>query len=302
MSGIYHSWNGTVLTVTSDSGTSSADLQGAMGVRGPQGVPGDGPANVEQLEERVEDLESIAGGYVSWDNFHEELESALECYPSLDTIESMVAENKAVIVTANSDNVTDYSSQEIYEFIQEGKAVYLHLWGNTYMLCSTSTESEAKFESSYLNTITGTDGKTYDVQRFRLFYVADNRLRQNSLDTPGKEYIDAKNAFIITVNGSTPSATNAEIHAAAVSGREVYLFLWSSTYVKATYIAPTYAWFEGTYLSTETVEDKTYSVVKYRLFTIENDRYKQNTQNLPKLDYIVDLEKRVAALEAQLNG
>jgi hypothetical protein len=40
---ITHSWNGTVLTITSDSGTSSADLKGAqgdMGVRGAQGIPG----------------------------------------------------------------------------------------------------------------------------------------------------------------------------------------------------------------------------------------------------------------------
>lgn len=44
MSGIYHEWNGTVLTITSDSGTSSADLKGAKGddgCRGAQGVKGD---------------------------------------------------------------------------------------------------------------------------------------------------------------------------------------------------------------------------------------------------------------------
>ena len=35
---ITHKWNGTTLTITSDSGTSSCDLQGA---RGPQGEPGD---------------------------------------------------------------------------------------------------------------------------------------------------------------------------------------------------------------------------------------------------------------------
>jgi hypothetical protein len=38
--GISHSWNGTVLTITSDSGTSSADLKGDMGIRGPQGRTG----------------------------------------------------------------------------------------------------------------------------------------------------------------------------------------------------------------------------------------------------------------------
>ena len=40
---IYHRWDGTVLTITSDSGTSSADLKGEKGdtgIRGPQGIQG----------------------------------------------------------------------------------------------------------------------------------------------------------------------------------------------------------------------------------------------------------------------
>jgi hypothetical protein len=40
---IEHSWNGTILTIKSDSGTSSMDLKGDkgdIGVRGPQGAPG----------------------------------------------------------------------------------------------------------------------------------------------------------------------------------------------------------------------------------------------------------------------
>lgn len=37
---ITHSWKGTVLTITSDAGTSSMDLAGATGCRGPQGRPG----------------------------------------------------------------------------------------------------------------------------------------------------------------------------------------------------------------------------------------------------------------------
>ena len=43
---IEHSWNGTVLTITSDSGTSSCDLKGDKGddgIRGPQGSPGTTP-------------------------------------------------------------------------------------------------------------------------------------------------------------------------------------------------------------------------------------------------------------------
>lgn len=37
---IYHEWNGTVLTITSDSGTSSADLKGGKGDTGPRGPQG----------------------------------------------------------------------------------------------------------------------------------------------------------------------------------------------------------------------------------------------------------------------
>ena len=40
---IFHEWVGTVLTITSDSGTSSCDLKGSIGdtgARGPQGIPG----------------------------------------------------------------------------------------------------------------------------------------------------------------------------------------------------------------------------------------------------------------------
>ena len=37
---ITHEWNGTILTITSDSGTSSVDLKGATGDTGPRGAQG----------------------------------------------------------------------------------------------------------------------------------------------------------------------------------------------------------------------------------------------------------------------
>lgn len=40
MSGITHEWNGTILTITSDSGTSSMDLKGQVGDDGPRGPQG----------------------------------------------------------------------------------------------------------------------------------------------------------------------------------------------------------------------------------------------------------------------
>ena len=68
---IKHKWNGTILTITSDSGTSSCDLKGKQGddgVRGPQGPAGlildeygnvvfDGFATEQYVDERLEDIE-----------------------------------------------------------------------------------------------------------------------------------------------------------------------------------------------------------------------------------------------------
>lgn len=55
---IKHEWNGSILTITSDSGTSSCDLLGPKGddgCRGPQGAHGEGArVTAEQVNEAVE--------------------------------------------------------------------------------------------------------------------------------------------------------------------------------------------------------------------------------------------------------
>lgn len=69
---ISHEWNGTVLTITSDSGTSSMDLKGDKGCRGPQGPAGiiiDDLGNIDwngyATEVYVQDLISeVEGGSV----------------------------------------------------------------------------------------------------------------------------------------------------------------------------------------------------------------------------------------------
>ncbi len=74
MGNIYHSWNGTTLTITSDSGTSSADLKGAIGVRGPQGPYGilyDAAGNV-------------VSGYVSTEYFESMVSVLLERMSALE--------------------------------------------------------------------------------------------------------------------------------------------------------------------------------------------------------------------------
>lgn len=75
MSGIYHEWNGTILTITSDSGTSSADLKGATGdtgIRGPQGPMGNSQTidlenyyTKEQVDTAIENVEVDLTGYAT---------------------------------------------------------------------------------------------------------------------------------------------------------------------------------------------------------------------------------------------
>jgi hypothetical protein len=85
MSGIYHSWDGTVLTITSDAGTSSADLKGDDGVRGPQGPAGILP--VEQLNELLAnipvaqsyDSDEVPGGDFTGFDWVKYLDGRVEC-------------------------------------------------------------------------------------------------------------------------------------------------------------------------------------------------------------------------------
>lgn len=74
MGNIYHSWNGTTLTITSDSGTSSVDLKGDIGLRGPQGPYGilyDAAGNA-------------VSGYVSTEYFESMVSVLLERMSSLE--------------------------------------------------------------------------------------------------------------------------------------------------------------------------------------------------------------------------
>ena len=111
---------------------------------------------------------------------------------AIDSIEA----GKAVIVTV-SGSTPSHTSQEIYDLIQDGKVVYLHLWGNTFTVCTGCTASEAKFENSYVTSVTGDDGKTYSAQAFRLLLIRNGSYAATSETVPTKAYIDAQIAYYL---------------------------------------------------------------------------------------------------------
>lgn len=96
---IKHSWNGTVLTITSDSGTSSCDLKGRQGddgIRGPQGPAGivvdadgqlifEGIATEQYVDDKIANIE--ISGTVDLSNYYTkaEIDATLENFETTGT-------------------------------------------------------------------------------------------------------------------------------------------------------------------------------------------------------------------------
>lgn len=114
MAGITHEWDGAVLTVTSDAGTSSANLQGPKGDVGPRGPQG--PAGVIYNEdgELVLDLSMYAT--------YEDMEAAIE---NIDVDLSDYPTELEVANTLNNYATKNYVSTQIAQAQLEGAEVDL---------------------------------------------------------------------------------------------------------------------------------------------------------------------------------
>ena len=116
MNGISHSWNGTVLTITSDSGTSSCDLKGEKGDDGVRGAQGSGIASKEDIDNALVDYMNV--------NYPEGL--------ALEVDDTLSIEGQAADAKATGDAIANIS-------IDMNMIVdYLHPIGSIYM----TTESE----------------------------------------------------------------------------------------------------------------------------------------------------------------
>lgn len=113
---ITHSWNGTVLTVTSDSGTSSADLQGGKGdtgVRGPQGPAGvivnpDGTIDTSAYATETyvnEKIAQVEAGSVDLSNYYTKTQTTalLDNYATKTYVQEQISN-----IEAGSVDLTNY--------------------------------------------------------------------------------------------------------------------------------------------------------------------------------------------------
>ena len=117
---ITHSWNGTVLTITSDSGTSSADLQGSKGdtgIRGPQGPAGvivnpDGTIDTSAYATETyvnEKIAQVEAGSVDLSNYYTKTQTTalLDNYATKTYVQEQISN-----IQAGSVDLTNYYTKE----------------------------------------------------------------------------------------------------------------------------------------------------------------------------------------------
>lgn len=130
---ITHVWNGTILTITTDSGTSSADLKGAkgdMGIRGPQGAPGNTTtadltayATKDYVDEALKnvkpetpEVEVDLSDYYTKEETDDKIQTAVGAIPSVDltgyATEQFVQDKITEAQLGDEVDLTGYATEE----------------------------------------------------------------------------------------------------------------------------------------------------------------------------------------------
>lgn len=179
---IYHSWNGTVLTITSDSGTNSMNLKGDDGCRGPQG-PAGGAINDVSLIDKTLTIENYAadakavgdmltgakitdtkqGEIIAIDEAANAPLQGLKIYGKSQNVLSNVGSDGAVSITVCGKNLFDFQKGvSLITYTTSAGAVAekygydIHLPAGTYSLKAYGTNT-----NSYIyGLITDADGNT----------------------------------------------------------------------------------------------------------------------------------------------
>ena len=107
-----------------------------------------------------------------------------------------VEAQKALVVTV-SGSTSSHTSQQIFDAILAGRAVYLKMWSGTYMALSWATADEIVFEASQITSVIAADGKSYGAQNFRLYRIFGDRYYSGSGKMVSQEYVDAQIAYYL---------------------------------------------------------------------------------------------------------
>lgn len=127
--GITHEWNGTVLTITSDSGTSSADLKGEKGDTGIRGAQGEKGKTGEFDAELLDGTLTEAKAYTDTEVATVSAEAAAAMEKAV-TAETIAKANRGAYVFDAEEQLNEWLADETNrESLQDGDSFYLRAYG-----------------------------------------------------------------------------------------------------------------------------------------------------------------------------
>lgn len=120
---ITHSWNGTILTITSDSGTSSMDLKGGQGDIGPRGAQGpagiiinpdgtinfNGYATETYVDQKIAEVEMSDANL---ENYYTKEETLALIPNTSDFATQVYVDNAIAAIDIPETDLTDYATKE----------------------------------------------------------------------------------------------------------------------------------------------------------------------------------------------
>lgn len=257
MSGeIKHEWSGSVLTITSDAGTSSADLQGPKGDTGPRGPQG--PAGL-LLDEHGEVKIDLSKYYTS-----EEVDAKLE---NVDLTGYATEEFVKVMVDNSQPNLTEYATKN-YVSTEIAKAqlsggggtgeVDLSGYATKDDLANISINIDNKTlvydENGAIKTALG--GAEYSTGN-ELFKTFTSAWYRETTHTGGSSALDWVVGTCATLKANTP-----------------YTFVWTDTNGNME-----------TFVRTGETDNSTYKCVKWQMKTADN--YYKTVYVLPSAPHTV---------------
>lgn len=96
------------------------------------------------------------------------------------------------LIVTSSNNISNYSSQEIFEAAQAGRPVYLKMWSGTYLKLSWVNGTEATFDYPGTQSIISSDGSSHNTHTFRTVVIQNNDVFYKSIPMASQSYVDAQ--------------------------------------------------------------------------------------------------------------
>lgn len=115
--------------------------------------------------------------------------AADEAETSAEEAKAAAEAGKAIIVTVDG-TTPSHTSQEIQAAMSEGKLVYRHLWGSTYIPCMRSSPTEAYFVSSTPTTPAVVDGVQYPMASIGIWAIKGNKTETVTVPVANRGYVD----------------------------------------------------------------------------------------------------------------